>query len=465
MKAKLIIILILPILIFAQSKPYTTDLLFKTKSVVEAVISPDGKYAALVVALPRTLEEGPGSDYREIHLYNFSTNQTEEILSGSTGGSSLSWSNDSKKFYFLSRYGGLKTTQLFSMHITDGDPIQITDWNKSIRAYNINSNETLIAFTAEEIRNPEREKFTARGFDAEFYEEEYNDITLYVQNISTKEVKKLTSNKTVHSFLFSPDGKKIAAQISDKNLVDDSYMFKQIYFIDVSSGEMKQIVNSPGKLGNMSFSPDGNHIAFIGGADRYDAVSGSLFIAPVNKLSEYSSLINYTRNYFLSATDVVWVNNKTVVLAADEGVYNTLSTFQIGSDKRTILLDTGFIVMGKPEINKNLIVFPGSTPNHPNELFTFDITTKKLLKKTNYNSWLEEHKLTPQLRITYKAKDGWLIEGILVYPKNYQAGKKYPLITYIHGGPESCVLNGWLNGYGSWGQFAAERIFCFLSQL
>jgi dipeptidyl aminopeptidase/acylaminoacyl peptidase len=37
--------------------------------------------------------------------------------------------------------------------------------------------------------------------------------------------------------------------------------------------------------------------------------------------------------------------------------------------------------------------------------------------------------------ISWKSKDGLVIEGILTYPVDYQPGKKYPIILQIHGGP------------------------------
>lgn len=39
--------------------------------------------------------------------------------------------------------------------------------------------------------------------------------------------------------------------------------------------------------------------------------------------------------------------------------------------------------------------------------------------------------------VTWAAKDGTRLEGILTLPGNYQAGKKYPFLVLPHGGPES----------------------------
>ena len=37
--------------------------------------------------------------------------------------------------------------------------------------------------------------------------------------------------------------------------------------------------------------------------------------------------------------------------------------------------------------------------------------------------------------MTYKGADGWDVEGFLVKPVGWQAGKKYPMVLSIHGGP------------------------------
>jgi dipeptidyl aminopeptidase/acylaminoacyl peptidase len=44
-------------------------------------------------------------------------------------------------------------------------------------------------------------------------------------------------------------------------------------------------------------------------------------------------------------------------------------------------------------------------------------------------------KVARQERITWKGQDGQVVEGLLYYPVDYQAGQKYPLIVYTHGGP------------------------------
>ena len=45
--------------------------------------------------------------------------------------------------------------------------------------------------------------------------------------------------------------------------------------------------------------------------------------------------------------------------------------------------------------------------------------------------------------IRWKGSNDETVEGILYYPTNYEEGKKYPLITAIHGGPQGSDKDLW----------------------
>jgi len=81
---------------------------------------------------------------------------------------------------------------------------------------------------------------------------------------------------------------------------------------------------------------------------------------------------------------------------------------------------------------------------------------------TTVNPWLEQKELGDQLPVKYSARDGLEIEGILIYPVGYQQGIKYPLLVYVHGGPEAHYSNNWLSRYANPGQvFAGLGYFVF----
>jgi dipeptidyl aminopeptidase/acylaminoacyl peptidase len=80
-----------------------------------------------------------------------------------------------------------------------------------------------------------------------------------------------------------------------------------------------------------------------------------------------------------------------------------------------------------------------------------------LRRLTDSNPWLKEFDLAPQDVVSYTARDGLKLDGLLIRPLGAERGRRYPLILYVHGGPEAHVRNGWLTSYGQPGQVAAAR--------
>jgi len=53
----------------------------------------------------------------------------------------------------------------------------------------------------------------------------------------------------------------------------------------------------------------------------------------------------------------------------------------------------------------------------------------------------------PVQRMTYKGADGWEVDGFLVKPAGWEAGKRYPMILDIHGGPAGMFGVDWYHEF------------------
>jgi dipeptidyl aminopeptidase/acylaminoacyl peptidase len=125
-------------------------------------------------------------------------------------------------------------------------------------------------------------------------------------------------------------------------------------------------------------------------------------------------------------------------------------------------------IIGKGETNlssfdrasNGATVFAASSATHPRELY--QLADNNVKRVTNTNAWLEKKKLGEQKVITWTADDGTELQGILVYPVDYEEGKQYPVITTVHGGPEAHYNHGWVTNYSDAGQVgAAQDYFVF----
>ena len=157
---------------------------------------------------------------------------------------------------------------------------------------------------------------------------------------------------------------------------------------------------------------------------------------------------------------VGWKDNETLLSYAGEGVYPTLSTININTNKRTVVLNaaTQGVIFGTPLFTSNckLFVFTGNTPEDPSNIYTWN-GIGALKKITDLNPQLYDKTFGTQEVIRYHARDGKEIEGLLIKPVGFDQSKKYPLILYIHGGPEAHHNNGWLSYYSTPGQVMANK--------
>lgn len=447
----------------AQQTGLTPKDMFRIQTAVDAVLSPDGKFIAYTVNVPRPLKDGAGGDYRELFVYSLESKRSTPLQQGKVSIGSPVWLPDGSAITFRAKLDKNPRPQIYKISPAGGETELVTEFEGSFQQYQFTPDGKHLVYVAELDRFPQLKSLKSKGFDAEFYEETYSDLTLFTMNLATKEVKQVTKGVSVFDFEVSPDGKSAAATIAEKNLVDDSYMFKRIYTVDLTSGSTRKIVDNLGKITKISFSPDGKHLAIVAGSDVHDPVSGSLFIADVTQQKNLSDLKNHTLTFEGSVKSVNWIDNQTVIYNSDESVDITLRSIKIGSDKSELLLKGGAAQFTDFSTSSGKAAFAGSTWEHPADVFEFDLKEKKLTKISWLNRWLGDVKLAKQEKISYSARDGLRIDGVLIYPLDFKEGTKYPLICSIHGGPESSVPNGWVTNYGTWGQFAAaEGFFVFI---
>jgi dipeptidyl aminopeptidase/acylaminoacyl peptidase len=75
-----------------------------------------------------------------------------------------------------------------------------------------------------------------------------------------------------------------------------------------------------------------------------------------------------------------------------------------------------------------------STDHAPDEVFAMD--GGALRKLTSHNdSLMAKLQLGPVEDISFKSKDGTEVHGLFTKPASFEAGKKYPMLLRIHGGP------------------------------
>jgi dipeptidyl aminopeptidase/acylaminoacyl peptidase len=454
-----------PVVSFAgeeNSKLFSPADLFNLKICSHAEISPNGKFIAYTVNRQREATDDPGGSYNELYLVSVEDREVKPFITGKVNVSSPRFSPDGSTIAFISKRKDDKNSQVWAIPVDGGEAVRITDSPSSVRTFRWHPGGKMIAYVATTEKSETEKKLEEKGYQFIYFEENLKHRNIYLKELNRKggvgERKQLTEGVTVWDFEFSHDGETIAAAISPKNLIDHYYMFKKIYLIDLDEGKTTRLTDNQGKLGNFAFSPDNSRIAFAAARERKDHHVSQAFVIDIDG----KNLINLTKPDFRG--HVLWVGWKDkdeIVYRCAESVWSTLSTVDAEGGERKIILDsrhTG-VIFATPSYTEDFdhFAFAGNTPQTPGDVYYWEEGWDKPKKVVTLNPWISQRGLGKQKAVSYSARDGLELEGLLVYPVGYQENKLYPMVVSVHGGPESNYLNGWLTRYFNPAQVLAGK--------
>ncbi len=447
-----------PIAVFADG--LTPNQLLDMKLVSSYDLSHDGELVAYTVATPATVGE-KGGYKTPLFLMNLDTEETVPFISGDVNIGSPHFSPDDKYIAFTTSRGKKAKTQVWAIPVNGGEAQVITDSKTGVSSFSWSADGNSIFYIAKESDSATEKKVKEEGYQPRYYEENLKSRNLYRTTFEfatePAEVDTLVTDLAIWQIAVDPSGKKLAFGASEKALVDQKYMFQSIYMFDLETGEYSEWINPPGKLGDFEFSPKGDKLAWTAARDSKDHAVSNGYVRTLPN-SRIKSLTD--NSYIGHIRSLHWKTNDKLLVLADQGVNTTISETNWDSSKMKLLLTTekcGIDVIsftGHPGIKTLLL--RGSAPTHQRELFKWN--GKIVDRLTDSNPELSEVEWAEQIVISYEARDGLMIEGLLILPLNWKTGDPaFPLIMDIHGGPESNLSNGWLSWYSSPGQVAATE--------
>ncbi|MGD2135409.1 MAG: alpha/beta fold hydrolase, partial [Gemmatimonadales bacterium] len=280
--------------------------------------------------------------------------------------------------------------------------------------------------------------------------EDWDPVGLFLWQRETGEVRQLEVPGSVFDLEWSPDGERLALALAPRPLTDDFYMFKRLHVLDVASGTVRQVVDNAGKLGQFAWSPDARRLAYISAADARDPHAGMLYAVDLAS----REVMALTPGFRGMVHSVEWLAPRQLRLRISRGIESRVSDFDPTAMTFSDL-PAGEFAFGSVHSAGDVVVATVSGPSHPSEVYVLDGSS--WARRTWSNPQLEDVRLSRQEVHTFPARDGVEIEGVLLYPLDFQDGRRYPLVIVAHGGPESHYNNRWVTGYSSWGQLLSRR--------
>lgn len=429
----------------------------KLKQVNEIDISGDGNQIAYTLQVQSDPTEENKAATNELYLVNRAQDDLVPFVT-TMDVSNIAFRPGQNSITFLGRRDGEQPISLFEVSLSGGEPREIYSFETSISNYTWAPDGNHLAFMAGE---PQPDKKAKLPYQPEIYEENLVNRRGYVTNVTMDGHKphQMQVEGSVYQMKWSPDGDKLAIAVAPTPLVDDYYMSQQIFIVDHHGEEVIGKVDHEGKLGQFEWSPDGNRIAMIAAADVHDPIAGRLFTVsakggkPTQLYPDYNGMFE----------DFMWSTNNTIHYISSESLWSDYGTVNVdGSSLKPIIETKNRNLSDFDRASDGTVIFNSDSPFHPSELYISQQNADSLERITFSNPWLKDVELGRQEAISWNAEDGLELHGLLIYPLDYTEGKRYPLITVVHGGPESHYNYGWLTDYSDPGQVgAADGYFVF----
>jgi dipeptidyl aminopeptidase/acylaminoacyl peptidase len=199
-------------------------------------------------------------------------------------------------------------------------------------------------------------------------------------------------------------------------------------------------------------SPSGKWLAFQFGNTSFVDVP-QLAIMPVNGASKDIQTLPFDRN----KAGLIWsIDEQWIYFTAQSNGGQPLYRINISSKKAEALSDfnTGILAF---DLNKNQIIYVKTEVSNPSELYASDASLKKSNRISNFNTgWLANKQLSFPEKKSFVNEKGMTVEYWVMKPINYEAGKKYPAILDIHGGPSAMWGPGELSMWHEFQYYAAK---------
>ena len=442
----------------------TFDDLIKLHRISSMDVSRDGKWVAFAATTP---ELDANRNVSNVWIVSAAGGELLQVTRGGRD-NSPAWSPDGKTLAFLSGRDG--TSQVYLLPLEGGEAKKMTQLSTGADLFRWSPDGKTIAFVSavypdckddecNKKRNEEKEKskVQARVYDHLLYRHwdhwfEGKRNHLFVVPVDgSAPVKDLIPGASydvppdqrgdVNDFSFSPDSQELCfTAVTDK--VEATSTNGDLFLISASGGETKRITTNPGFDGNPVYSPDGRYIAYHAQltagyeSDRWRAMLYDRQSSKIENLSE---------GFDRSAHELAWSpDSKTIYFLAENETLQPLYAMEARAGATPKKLLEGYNAAFVVSSDGKTLVTERTDLTMPAELFVASGDGGGLKQLTHLNeSILANVEMNAPETFWFEGAEGTRVQAMLVKPPQYAAGRKYPMLVLLHGGPQTMWANSW----------------------
>ncbi|MGA3210800.1 MAG: S9 family peptidase [Terriglobales bacterium] len=406
----------------------------------QVAISPDGAHVAWIENSSRSSGAGTTILIADLNA----PEKAHRITAASVGSAyedEVAWSPDSKQIAFLSDAAKPGEQQLYVADLTTEKARKLTDLHGYLTTplWSPDGRNLALLFTENLPRSagPLQPMTPPAGvMDEHIYEQR-----IEVVELDSAKIRAVSpADMYVYEYDWMPDGSGFAGSAAHGD-GDNNWWTAQLCWFGLN-GQTRSIYQPKLQIANPRISSDGKNVALIEGLMSDQGVTGGdVIVVPIAG----GDARDLTPNLRASATWLAWSNPNQVLFTDYVGGESGVSAVDLAGKITAMWTGSEMISAGAFELSLSLArdgrqsAVIRSSAVHPPEVWAGAVGTWKQITNANRATkplWGEPRSLQ------WKS-DNWTVQGWLLPPHTLDAGKKYPLIVYVHGGPASACNAGW----------------------
>jgi dipeptidyl aminopeptidase/acylaminoacyl peptidase len=427
--------------------------------------SPDGRWIAFRSERKPSSEKDSDSassddkgDISQIYLISPTGGEAIAVTQGQEEVHTFSWSADSRTLYFATRNPWTKTQK---------DDYK-KQWKDVVQYRTAERGDTILVL---DVPSALARHTAAPSNKEQSDAEKESDLTPGARPIATSPLR-------VDDLLTSPDGTKLAFVTNAVNQRQEKFEDVEIYTIRVAAGDSpanerseksalllpRQLTHNQAVETRPSWANDSRHIFFtveVGDVSGpYRDLQPHLYWVDSEKHDNESATIEQWSKDFIGPVDHYAVATDGVFASARLGT--EVSAYSAAQPNQSLHKLSGW--PGTYDIlatatHSPRIAFVHSSLQKPAEVYLAESADKLADARpiTSFNKSIAEKDLPQGKPYRWKADDGTMVEGMLIYPPGKFEAKHLPMFTFIHGGPADADGNHFEADWYQWSALAATN--------
>jgi len=420
-------------------RPMTAEDAVAIKAVGGTQISPDGRHVVFTV---RELDLPANAFFTNLWVVPVADGEARRFTAGLRSDTSPAWSPDGKWIAFLSgretEHGGkgavTPKTQIWLVSFSGGEAQPLTDVEGGVGgSYHWSADSKKIAFTSVEPLTKEEKKRLEEKRDMIHVNRDIKMNQLWVVDVTSRQARQLTQDRSdARDPRWSPDGSEIAFVTRPTPKADDG-LYSDIMVLSADGGTPRRLFENVGPDSSPRWSPDGRSIAFLSGERPHSGGQNDVLVIPARGGDPRNLTADFDRN----ERNHIWSSDgESIYFETNLGAnrYFFLVPSAGGAVKKFV---HGNCRVGSLSLSADgkTLAYTLTDPLHPAEVWVAGADGASARSLTKMNPQVQTYKLGATELVHWKNPDGGEVEGVLVKPVDFQSGRKYPMIVEPHGGP------------------------------